>query len=94
MQIIDNVYLLDSSKGSHAYIIRDAEVVLVDTGLPFKLKSIIKEIKSLGIDFKDIRHILLTHHDIDHIGNLFVLQQLTGARVWGIQRRYPVYLRQ
>ena len=89
MRIIDNVYLLDSSKGSYIYIIRDEEVVLVDTGLPFKRKSIIREIESLGIDLKDIKHILLTHHDIDHIGNLFDLQQLTGAKVWASKEDIP-----
>lgn len=48
MQIIDNVYLLDSSKGNYVYIIRDEEIVLVDTGLPFKRKSIIELIYLLG----------------------------------------------
>lgn len=89
MQIIDNVYLLDSSKGSYVYIIMDKEIVLVDTGLPFKRKSIIEELKSLGVELRDIKHILLTHHDIDHIGNVFSLQQLTGAKVWASKEDIP-----
>lgn len=92
MQITDHVYLLDASRGSYVYIIRDEETVLVDTGIPFKGKGIIAEIRSMGIEFKDIRHILLTHHDIDHIGNLFVLQQLTGAEVWASAEDIP-YIR-
>lgn len=92
MKIIENVYQLDSAKGSYAYIIRDREVVLVDTGLPFKGKGIISEIKSLGIELGDIKHILLTHHDIDHIGNSYTLQQLTGAQVWASGEDIP-YIR-
>lgn len=92
MRLSENVYLLDSSKGSYVYLIKGEENILVDTGLPFRRKSIIKEIESLGIGFQDIRHILITHHDMDHIGNLFVLQQLTGAKVWASQEDIP-YIR-
>lgn len=89
MEIFDNISLLDSSKGSYVYIIQDKETVLIDTGLPFKGKSILKELKSIGIELKDIKHILLTHHDIDHIGNLFMLQQLTGAGIWASKEDIP-----
>lgn len=89
MEISDNVFLLDSSKGSYAYVIRGKEIVLIDTGLSFKGKSIMKELKSIGIELKHIKHILLTHHDIDHIGNAFMLQQLTGAEIWASKEDIP-----
>lgn len=89
MRISDSITLLDSSKGSYVYLIQKKEIILIDTGLSFKGKGILKEIKSIGIDFKDIKHILLSHHDIDHIGNAFMLQQLTGAKIWASQEDIP-----
>jgi glyoxylase-like metal-dependent hydrolase (beta-lactamase superfamily II) len=89
MKLFDNIYVLDSSKGSYVYLIKGEENMLIDTGLPFKRKSIINELKSICIELTDIKHILITHHDIDHIGNVFALQQLTGARVWASKDDIP-----
>jgi glyoxylase-like metal-dependent hydrolase (beta-lactamase superfamily II) len=89
MKISSNITLLSASKGSYVYVVQDKEIVLIDTGLQFRGKAIINEIKSMGIELSDIKHILLTHHDIDHIGNVFMLQQLTGAQVWASQEDIP-----
>lgn len=89
MKIFDNVYMLDSTKGSYVYIVTGNETALIDTGFPWKGKSIIRELKSMDIRPQDIKHILLTHHDIDHVGNAFMLQQLTGAAVWASEEDIP-----
>lgn len=89
MKIKDNVHLLNASKGSYVYLITGEENVLVDTGLSFKGKMILKEINDLGINLAEIKHILLTHHDMDHIGNLEMLQQRTGAEIWASQEDIP-----
>ena len=36
----------------------------------------------MGVDPKSIRKILITHHDIDHVGNVKYLRDITGAEVW------------
>lgn len=90
MKLTDNIYMLDSSTGSHVYLIKGEEIMLIDTGLPFKRKGILREIESMGIALADIKHILITHHDIDHIGNAYVLQQLTGAKVWASREDIPI----
>ena len=64
MKIEEDVYSLKSTKGSYSYLIKDKETILIDTGNPGKFKNILKEIKSLNINPKDINHILLTHHDV------------------------------
>ena len=89
MKIKENVYLLDSSIGSHVYLIKGKENVLIDTGLPFVRGRMLKELKEIGIEFSEIKHILLTHHDMDHIGNLECLLKLTGADVWASQEDIP-----
>lgn len=89
MRLSENVSMLDSSKGSYVYLIKGEENMLIDTGLPFRRNGIIKELEAMGVEFQSIRHILITHHDIDHIGNLFALQKLTGARVWASREDIP-----
>jgi hypothetical protein len=90
MKIKDNVYLLDASRVSHVYLIADGEITLVDTGLSFMGKGIVREIESMGIELPQIRHILLTHHDVDHVGNLSLFSRLTGAEVWASREDIPV----
>lgn len=93
MRITDNVYMLDSSKGSYVYIVKGSETVLVDTGFSWKGKAMVRELEAMGIKPQDIKHILLTHHDIDHIGNVFMLQRLTGAQVWASKEDIPYIYR-
>lgn len=71
--------MLESTKRSHTYLINSEEPVLIDTGFPGESDEIIKEMSDLGIKPK---HIFLTHHDIDHIGNAKILQEYTGAKLW------------
>lgn len=86
MQIIKDVYMLESTKGSYAYLINGEEPVLIDTCFPGKSKQIIKEMSDLGISPK---HIFLTHHDVDHIGNAKALQEFTGAKLWSTKEDLP-----
>lgn len=92
LKVTNNVYALDSTKGNYAYIVIGEEIVLVDTGRPGQGKGILKELESLNIKPQDIKHILLTHHDVDHIGNLALLEAETGAKVWASKEDIP-YIR-
>jgi len=85
----ENVYLLDSTKGSFVYLIKGTENILIDTGLPFVRTGMIKELEHLGIRPEEINHILLTHSDMDHIGNLKYLMNLTDAYVWASEEDIP-----
>lgn len=89
MKISENIYLLGSTKGSYCYLIAGSETVLIDTGLSLKGKAMLRELKALGVELRSIKHILLTHHDLDHIGNACMLQKLTGAKVWASKSDMP-----
>ena len=89
MKIADNVYMLDSVKYSHVYLIRTEENILIDTGLPGFAKKILKEIQSMGISLESIKTILLTHHDVDHVGNARKLQETTHAKIWAPEEDVP-----
>lgn len=89
MKITDDVYALDSTKGAYTYIIRGKGIILVDTGLKWQGKGILKELAAKNIKLEDIKHIVLTHHDLDHIGNAAMLQRLTGAKLWADSKDIP-----
>ena len=73
-------------------MVKDKETILIDTGRPGKVKNILKEIESLNIKPKNIKHILLTHHDVDRIGNAALLQKETGATLWASKEDIPYIL--
>jgi glyoxylase-like metal-dependent hydrolase (beta-lactamase superfamily II) len=89
MKITNNVYALDSTRGSYAYIILGKETILVDTGQMWQGKGILKELAAMNIKLEDIKHIVLTHHDLDHVGNAAMLQKLTKAKLWASSEDIP-----
>ncbi|OPX60079.1 MAG: hydroxyacylglutathione hydrolase [Methanobacterium sp. PtaB.Bin024] len=90
MKITDEVYALEATKNwNYAYLISGEKKMLIDTGRPGQGKGIIKELKSMDINPRDIQHILITHHDVDHVGNLAFLQEETGASVWASREDIP-----
>lgn len=94
MKITETVFQLESTKRSHAFLIRAGETFLIDTGMPNSAKPILAEIQSLGTQLSDIRAILLTHHDVDHVGNAKQLQDATGAELWAPEEDVPYILGQ
>jgi glyoxylase-like metal-dependent hydrolase (beta-lactamase superfamily II) len=89
MKITDNVFMLESTAAAHAYLVMGEENILIDTGMPGASKRIIAEIESLGAPVKSIRKILLTHHDVDHIGNAKALLGASKAGLWAPEQDVP-----
>jgi len=82
MNITANIFLLETPRFSNVFLIKDEDHILIDTGMPGQTKRILGELTALNIEPKTISHILLTHHDVDHTGNIKKLQEATGATVW------------
>jgi glyoxylase-like metal-dependent hydrolase (beta-lactamase superfamily II) len=57
-------------------------ITLVDAGLPGQLPQIEAGLKELGLELGDVRRLLLTHQDIDHIGSADAVVKATGAVVY------------
>lgn len=43
---------------------------LIDTGVPGQFEDIKAAIEKTGLSFSDLRRVILTHQDVDHIGSL------------------------
>jgi glyoxylase-like metal-dependent hydrolase (beta-lactamase superfamily II) len=82
MLLADGVYKVDGLRAANVYLVAiDDGLLLVDTGMPGNAKRIVAFIESTGRQAADLRYIVLTHCDIDHIGSVARLKELTGAKV-------------
>lgn len=85
MKIVENVYAVPDIV-ANPYILVDADgLTIIDTGLPRSEKKILAYITSLGKSAQDVKRIILTHSDFDHIGALPALHEATGARTYASQ---------
>jgi glyoxylase-like metal-dependent hydrolase (beta-lactamase superfamily II) len=82
MEIISNVHFIPGITANPYLIIDSDGLTLVDAGLPGSHKKILRYLAALGYTPKDIKRILITHADFDHVGGLAALKAATGARVY------------
>lgn len=63
------------------YILRDKGAVLIDGAWPGESSAFAKRLLEAGIKPEEIRLIILTHGDFDHVGGAKEIQELTGAKI-------------
>jgi glyoxylase-like metal-dependent hydrolase (beta-lactamase superfamily II) len=68
-----NVFLLDAGADG---------LILVDAAMPWSVNGILGAVRELGKQPADLKHILITHADFDHVGGLGALQAATGAHIY------------
>jgi hydroxyacylglutathione hydrolase len=82
MQLAAGVHRVDGLRVANVYLVAiDDGLLLVDTGMPGGAERIVACIESTGGHAADLRYIVLTHCDMDHIGSVARLKELTGAKV-------------
>ena len=85
MKITDNLYIVPDVL-ANTYLLADEEgLTLIDTGMPRSHKKILAYISELGKTEDDLKRILLTHSDVDHVGGLAALVRASGARTYASQ---------
>ena len=57
------------------------EVVLVDAGLPKMVSQFVEAMARAGVSLEKLTRIIITHHDLDHIGSLGELQRAARQRI-------------
>ena len=78
-KIIEHVYSVPGVT-ANAYILAEPDgLTMIDTGLPYSTKTILRYMTSKGWSARDLRRILITHADLDHYGSLAALQKESGA---------------
>ena len=82
MEILPNVHLIPDIIANPYLIVEPEGLTLVDTGIPGSEKKILNYISDLGRSPHDLKRILITHSDLDHVGSLAALKQASGARTY------------
>lgn len=78
----------------NAHLVRnDTGCILVDTGLPGSERKISRVLESMGMDFRDISLIVVTHAHVDHAGSAARIRSLSGAPILAHVGDAPYYAR-
>ena len=66
----------------HPTLVWDANtVMLVDAGFPGQFEELRAAMEKAGVAFNRLKLVVMTHHDIGHIGNLAALRQAGGGNI-------------
>lgn len=68
------------TRGSRAYLVVEDEITLIDAGNPGSGERILAAVREIGRSADDVRHIVITHAHIDHVGGLPEIQRHVPAR--------------
>jgi glyoxylase-like metal-dependent hydrolase (beta-lactamase superfamily II) len=66
---------------NRCYIIKDEGAIMIDGGPPGKGKVFQSKLEDLSVQYQDIRLIVLTHGDFDHVGSAKQIKEITGAQI-------------
>jgi glyoxylase-like metal-dependent hydrolase (beta-lactamase superfamily II) len=82
MEILPNVHLIPDIIANPYLLIDTDGLTVIDTGLPGSHKKILRHMADLGYEPHDLKRILITHADFDHVGGLAALKASSGARIF------------
>ncbi len=80
-KVSESVHHLPEIVGGPTILLGET-VTIVDTGVPGSEDTIIAAVEALGRSADEIRDVVITHADGDHVGSLAGLVERTGATVW------------
>ena len=81
-EIVSGVYGISMTYVNAFLVIGEDGLVLVDSGLAGRVDTILGAVAGTGRQPADLKHILITHHHVDHIGSLTDLKEATGAKCY------------
>jgi glyoxylase-like metal-dependent hydrolase (beta-lactamase superfamily II) len=80
--VIKGVHIVPMGKANAFLIESDDGLILIDAGFPGKEAAVFEAIRSLGRRLNELKHLIFTHHHIDHIGSAAAIARETGARTY------------
>jgi glyoxylase-like metal-dependent hydrolase (beta-lactamase superfamily II) len=69
MRLAPSLHRLGASSLVNSYLIEGGgKVTIIDAGLPGHWRDLVDELRTIGRSLDDIKALLLTHGDVDHVG--------------------------
>jgi len=82
MEVSPGIHWLEG-RAVNMFLCEEADgLTLVDAGMPRSEQRVLELIGQIGRTPTDLKHILITHADVDHAGSLAAIQTATGAKVY------------
>ena len=82
-KLAPRIYILGGLRPSAAYAVEtDNGLVLIDSGLDNNATQLKSELSQLGLNWLELRAILITHVHGDHSGGAQYLREMTGAKIY------------
>ena len=81
MLVFDQLHYLNGGASNAWLHENDGDWVLFDTGMGKRIDAV-GYLDGLGVSAEKLKHIVITHADVDHIGGLTRIQRQTGAAVY------------
>jgi glyoxylase-like metal-dependent hydrolase (beta-lactamase superfamily II) len=93
-RIVERVYSVQRLGLGRLYVVEAADgLTIVDTSSrPDTPQRLMPQLRKLGFRIEDLKHILITHAHLDHVGSLAEFQRMTPARTYA-QRREAMVIR-
>ena len=79
-RVVDNIYYVGATEVSSFLITSPQGHILLDGGMPATAAQILRNIKALGFDPRDVKILINSHAHADHAGGLAELKKSTGAQ--------------
>lgn len=85
-RIADNLYYVGASDAAAFLLTGDKGHVLIDGGYEGTAPQILRNIRALGFEPRDVAIILNTHGHFDHAAGIAALKRATGAKLYASPR--------
>jgi glyoxylase-like metal-dependent hydrolase (beta-lactamase superfamily II) len=83
VEVSDGIYLLGGMDPAAVYVVQTPEgLILIDSGVEADATTLKRQMARLGLDWRRVKAILLTHAHVDHSAGADYLRQATGARLY------------
>jgi glyoxylase-like metal-dependent hydrolase (beta-lactamase superfamily II) len=79
VEVVPGLYQV-RTRGSKAYLIVEDDITLIDAGSVGSGGRVLKALEELGRSPSDIKHIVITHFHLDHVGGLPEIQEHVPAK--------------
>jgi glyoxylase-like metal-dependent hydrolase (beta-lactamase superfamily II) len=81
-RVIEGVHIVPMGEANAFLIESDDGLTLIDAGFPGKEAAVFEAVRGLGRSSDQIKHLIFTHHHLDHIGSAAAIVRKTSARTY------------